>query len=60
MREKSVHNPNTGSFWASSFLFSLVQELVPFWDPIKGGLDGMHIHKASCNHGIADNNRWDS
>lgn len=31
MREKEVHNVQTGSFWATSLLFSLVQELVPIW-----------------------------
>ena len=32
MREKSVHNSATGSHWTSSFLFSLVQELVAFYN----------------------------
>ncbi|KAI0090034.1 hypothetical protein BDY19DRAFT_1003804 [Irpex rosettiformis] len=32
LRDKHVHNPYTGSYWASSLLFSLVQELVPLWD----------------------------
>ncbi|KAI0700413.1 hypothetical protein BC835DRAFT_1404849 [Cytidiella melzeri] len=39
LREKSVHNANTGSFWATSLLFSLVQELVPAWDVIENRLD---------------------
>ncbi|GBE78504.1 CCA tRNA nucleotidyltransferase, mitochondrial [Sparassis crispa] len=32
LREKVVHNPNIGSTWSISLLFSLVQELVPLWD----------------------------
>jgi tRNA nucleotidyltransferase (CCA-adding enzyme) len=31
LRDKSVHNPNLGSTWPVSLLFSLVQELLPFW-----------------------------
>lgn len=31
LRDKSVHNPNVGSTWPVSLLFSLVQELLPFW-----------------------------
>ncbi|TDL28902.1 hypothetical protein BD410DRAFT_781466 [Rickenella mellea] len=33
LRDKLVHNANTGSHWTSSLLFSLVQDLVRFWDP---------------------------
>jgi hypothetical protein len=40
LRDKSVHNPNTGSNWASSTFFSLVQELVPFYDVTNDTLDG--------------------
>ncbi|KAJ7596771.1 hypothetical protein C8J56DRAFT_1041030 [Mycena floridula] len=32
LREKAVHNADTGSHWTSSLLFSLVQELVPLQD----------------------------
>lgn len=32
LRDDSVHHPHTGSYWATSMLFSLVQELVPFWN----------------------------
>ncbi|KAF8588429.1 hypothetical protein K439DRAFT_1335219 [Ramaria rubella] len=39
LRDKSVHNPNTGTHWTSSVLFSLVQELVPLWDAEKDTLD---------------------
>lgn len=31
LRDKSVHNPNVGSTWPISLLFSLVQELLPLW-----------------------------
>lgn len=31
LRDKSVHNPNVGSTWPISVLFSLVQELLPLW-----------------------------
>lgn len=31
LRDKSVHNPNVGSTWPISTLFSLVQELLPLW-----------------------------
>jgi hypothetical protein len=40
LREKSVHNPNTGQNWALSLLFSLVQELTPLWDASRDVFDG--------------------
>jgi tRNA nucleotidyltransferase (CCA-adding enzyme) len=40
LREKCVHNPNTGSHWTTSLLFSLVQELVPMYDAVEDKLDG--------------------
>ncbi|KAF8531004.1 hypothetical protein JB92DRAFT_2854526 [Gautieria morchelliformis] len=39
LRDKRVHNKNTGSHWTSSVLFSLVQELVTLWDPVKDTFD---------------------
>ncbi|TFK76716.1 hypothetical protein BDN72DRAFT_806767 [Pluteus cervinus] len=39
LREKAVHNPHTGSHWSSSFLFSLVQELVPLYNVRERSLD---------------------
>ena len=36
LRHPSIHNPVTGSDWTLSVLFSLVQELVDFWE---GDLD---------------------
>ncbi|KAL0950683.1 hypothetical protein HGRIS_007462 [Hohenbuehelia grisea] len=39
LREKVVHNANTGSHWTSSLLFSLVQELVPLYDADADVLD---------------------
>ncbi|OBZ79815.1 CCA tRNA nucleotidyltransferase, mitochondrial [Grifola frondosa] len=32
LRERPVHNPHTGYVWATSLLFSLLQELAPLWD----------------------------
>ncbi|KAF8746220.1 hypothetical protein AX14_000021 [Amanita brunnescens Koide BX004] len=29
LRHKTIHNPNTGSHWTSTVLFSLVQDLIP-------------------------------
>jgi tRNA nucleotidyltransferase (CCA-adding enzyme) len=40
LREKSVHNFATGSHWATSLLFSLVQELVPLWSSQAEAFDG--------------------
>lgn len=40
LRDKCVHNPNTGSYWASSILFSLLQELVPLYDVVENQLKG--------------------
>ncbi|KIP03256.1 hypothetical protein PHLGIDRAFT_77897 [Phlebiopsis gigantea 11061_1 CR5-6] len=36
---KSVHASNKGAFWATSMLFSLVQELVPFWHVDREDID---------------------
>ncbi|KAJ3805839.1 hypothetical protein F5876DRAFT_51138 [Lentinula aff. lateritia] len=35
LREKAVHNANTGSHWTSSLLFSLLQELIPYCETIE-------------------------
>ncbi|KAG6885520.1 hypothetical protein C0993_000516 [Termitomyces sp. T159_Od127] len=39
LREKVVHNPHTGSHWATSLLFSLIQELVPLYNIADDTLD---------------------
>ncbi|EMD41526.1 hypothetical protein CERSUDRAFT_79137 [Gelatoporia subvermispora B] len=39
LREKAVHNPITGSMWATSLLFSLVQHLVPLYDVANDRID---------------------
>ncbi|KAI0078482.1 hypothetical protein K474DRAFT_1660286 [Panus rudis PR-1116 ss-1] len=39
LRDKSVHNPNTGSHWTTSLLFSLIAELVHVYDVAKDELD---------------------
>lgn len=31
LRHETIHNPNTGSHWTSTVLFSLVQDLIPFY-----------------------------
>lgn len=40
LRDKAVHSPNTGLHWSSSYLFSLVQELVPHYDVNSKTLNG--------------------
>ncbi|KAG5220327.1 CCA tRNA nucleotidyltransferase [Salix suchowensis] len=40
LRDKIVHNSNTGSHWTSSLLFSLVQDLLPHYDLENDILDG--------------------
>jgi tRNA nucleotidyltransferase (CCA-adding enzyme) len=40
LREKCVHNLNTGTEWTTSLLFSLLQELVPLYDATRDELDG--------------------
>lgn len=40
LREKCVHNPNAGSHWTTSLLFSLLQELVLIYDVAEDKLDG--------------------
>ena len=40
LRDKWVHNPNTGTHWAVSILFALVQELACLYDPVLDHLDG--------------------
>lgn len=44
LRDKSVHNSNTGSHWTTSLLFSLLQEIVPLYDVVKDELDGTLSH----------------
>ncbi|KAJ6626870.1 hypothetical protein B0H10DRAFT_1780327 [Mycena sp. CBHHK59/15] len=39
LREKAIHNPSTGSRWQLSLLFSLIQELFPYYDPAMDKLD---------------------
>lgn len=40
LKDKSAHNPNTGSHWSSSLLFSLVQDLVSAWNEVSGEIEG--------------------
>lgn len=46
LREKNVHNPISGSFWATSLLFSLVQELTTLWGDNSHSLDGECANRA--------------
>jgi len=39
LRNRLVHNPNSGNHWATSLLFSLVTDLVPFYDTSNDSLD---------------------
>lgn len=39
LRHKLVHNPNTGSHWTASLLFTLVTELIPLYDVEKDSMD---------------------
>lgn len=39
LRNKLVHNPNTGSHWTASLLFALVTELIPLYDVEKDMMD---------------------
>ncbi|KXN81093.1 CCA tRNA nucleotidyltransferase, mitochondrial [Leucoagaricus sp. SymC.cos] len=45
LRESSVHKPSTGSHWTSSFLFSLVQELIGHYDAEN---DALNYEQASA------------
>ncbi len=40
LREKSVHNPNTGSHWTSSLLFAMLRELSPLYNPVSDEFHG--------------------
>jgi tRNA nucleotidyltransferase (CCA-adding enzyme) len=42
LRDKCVHEANKGSFWATSLLFSLIQELTPLWDFEQQALDSTY------------------
>ncbi|KAK2461707.1 hypothetical protein APHAL10511_006170 [Amanita phalloides] len=39
LRHRAIHNPNTGSHWISTILFSLVQDLIPFYSIDDGKFD---------------------
>jgi len=44
LRDKSVHNNNTGSHWTTSFFFSLVTELLPCYDIQTNSLNGVFVY----------------
>src|ERR1700733_15898738 len=41
LKDKSVHNSNTGSHWSSSLLFSLVQDLMSAWNEASEQIEGL-------------------
>ena len=43
LREKNVHNPVSGSHWASSLLFALSQELATLWSDGAASIDGENV-----------------
>jgi tRNA nucleotidyltransferase (CCA-adding enzyme) len=47
LRNKAVHNVNTGANWTTSLLFALVQELVPHYNVLSDKLDGRHRNQSS-------------
>ena len=44
LRDKLVHNSNTGSHWTASFLFTLVTELIPLYDVEKDSMDSKNCY----------------
>ena len=44
MRNRAVHNSDTGSHWALSLLFSLVLELVPMYNVETDHFNGTPVH----------------
>ena len=50
LRNKLVHNPNTGSHWTASLLFTLVTELITLYDVEKDLMDSKN-HCCACVFG---------
>lgn len=48
LREKNVHNPVSGSHWASSLLFALAQELAVVWEGQGRGEEGSDAIDGTC------------
>ena len=47
LRERNVHNPVSGSHWASSLLFALIHELGELWVPGAESIDGEELSATS-------------
>jgi hypothetical protein len=52
LREKALHHPSSGTRWQLSALFSLVQELSPYYDPATDQLDGKSDTKVVREHEV--------
>ncbi|KAG6814460.1 hypothetical protein H0H92_007464 [Tricholoma furcatifolium] len=54
LREKNVHNSNTGSHWTISLFFALIQELVPLYhsatDTLNSARHIVFLHTYLSNH----------
>jgi tRNA nucleotidyltransferase (CCA-adding enzyme) len=50
LRSTSVHNAHTGAHWTTSLLFSLIQELVDYYDPSEDHFNGMGHSSLSPVH----------
>ena len=50
-----MHNAHVGAHWTTSLLFSLIQELVDYYDPSKDHFNGVVYSILAC-HRYTDNN----
>lgn len=50
LRNKHVHNVNTGNHWTTSLLFALVTDLGPFYDISKDSLDSMYASETHLDY----------
>ena len=50
LRDKNVHNELTGSFWTTSLLFSLIQDLVDTIHPEDGKYLAENVDCKSCSY----------
>ncbi len=49
LRQNSVHNAHIGAHWTTSLLFSLIQELVDYYDPSKDHFNGVVYSILTCH-----------
>ena len=45
LRNNAVHNAHIGAHWATSLLFSLIQELVDYYDPSEDHFNGKGLFR---------------